>query len=232
MIAGVSPPKLVSGLRGRTVTGCFRKGKQMWWTLDRGPGVLWHFGMAGGFRSYEKVAERPRFLKVELTLDGGRRFGFVDPRRFGRVRLVEDPPSRPPLCEMGPDALDAMPGAAWWIAELRRRRTPVKTLLLNQAFVAGIGNWIADEVLYQSRIAPRREARDLAAAEVRRLRSKILRVLRKACDVEADASRFPKAWLFHHRWGKTPGALTARGEEIEFDCLGGRTTAWVPKVQV
>lgn len=232
VIAGVSPKKLVSALRGRTVTGCHRKGKQMYWSLDRGPSVLWHFGMTGGFRTYDKPADRPRFLKIELTLDDGRRFGFVDPRRFGRVRLVDDPLNEPPLSEMGPDALDGLPPVKWFEAQLARRKTPIKALLLNQAFLAGIGNWIADEVLYQAKIAPQRLAKELNPAEIKRLRSKIKHVLQKACDWEADYTRFPSTWLFHHRWGKNQDALTGRGEEIDFDTVGGRTTAWVPKVQV
>ena len=232
VIAGVSPRQMTRAVRGRTVTGCFRVGKQMYWTLDRGPAVLWHFGMTGGFRTYDRPAERPRFLKIELTLDDGSRFGFVDPRRFGRVRLADDPLNEPPLSEMGPDALDALPPAGWFEQQLGRRKTPIKALLLNQTFLAGIGNWIADEVLYHAKIAPQRSANDLNPAEIKRLRSKIRHVLQKACDWEADYTRFPKTWLFHHRWGKNEEALTGRGEEIDFDTVGGRTTAWVPKVQV
>ncbi|MEM7627644.1 MAG: DNA-formamidopyrimidine glycosylase family protein [Planctomycetota bacterium] len=232
VIADISPKKLTTALRGRKVTGCHRKGKQMWWSLDRGPGVLWHFGMTGGYRRYEKLSDRPRFLKIELTLDDGQRFGFVDPRRFGRVRLIDDPLNEPPLSDMGPDALDELPQVKWFVEQLARRKTPIKALLLNQSFLAGIGNWIADEVLYQAKIAPQRLANDLDVAEIRRLRAKIRHVLQRACDWEADYTRFPGTWLFHHRWGKNQDALTGRGEEIDFDTVGGRTTAWVPKVQV
>lgn len=232
VITGVTPQKLARALRGRTVTGCHRRGKQMWWTLDRGPHPAWHFGMTGGFSEYDTVAQRPRFLKIELKLDNGRRFGFTDPRRFGRIRLLADPPNEPPLSEMGPDALDELPPVKWFETELARRKTPIKALLLNQAFLAGIGNWIADEVLYQAKIAPQRLAKELTPAEIKRLRTKTRHVLQKACDWEADYTRFPKTWLFHHRWGKNEAALTGRGEEIDFDTVGGRTTAWVPKVQV
>ncbi|MEM1110011.1 MAG: DNA-formamidopyrimidine glycosylase family protein [Planctomycetota bacterium] len=232
VIDGVSPRKFSSALKGRKVEACHRRGKQMWWTLSGdGPHPLWHFGMTGGFRSYEKVSERPKFLKVELTLDEGRRFGFVDPRRFGRIRLASDPPNELPLSGLGPDAHHELPSPAWFVEQLAKRKTPVKALLLNQSFLAGVGNWIADEVCYQSKIAPQRRANELSAAEVKRLRTKLKHILQKACDWEADYRHFPNTWLFHHRWGKDENALTGRGEEIEFDTVGGRTTAWVPKVQ-
>ena len=233
VIDGVSPRKFVSSLKGRTVEGCHRRGKQMWWTLSGdGPSPLWHFGMTGAFRSYEKVSDRPKFLKVELALDDGTRFGFVDPRRFGRIRLADDPLNQPPLSDLGPDALLDPQTIKWWTQALAKRKTAIKALLLNQSFLAGVGNWIADEVCYQSKIAPQRLAHELSADEVKRLRAKLKHVLQKACDWEADYTHFPTTWLFHHRWGKNEDALTGRGEEIEFDTVGGRTTAWVPKVQV
>lgn len=236
VFSGVSPRKWAAALKGRVVEGCHRRGKQMWWTLsgdasEGGGCPLWHFGMTGGFRIYEKTANRPRFLKTELLLDNGVRFGFIDPRRFGRLRLSGDPLNEPPLSELGPDALNELPDSAWFGRELARRKTPIKALLLNQSFLAGVGNWIADEVCYQSQIAPQRRANDLSAEEVKRLRAKLKHVLQKACDWEADYTRFPATWLFHHRWGKNQDALTGRGEEIAFDTVGGRTTAWVPKVQ-
>lgn len=231
VIDGVSPRKLVSALKGRTVEACHRRGKQMWWTLDRGPHPLWHFGMTGSFAHYRDVAERPKFAKVELTLDDGSRFAFADPRRFGRVKLRDDPPNEPPLSDLGPDAHHELPTLVWFREQLQRRRTPIKALLLNQSFLAGIGNWIADEVCYQAKIAPQRPAPDLNDAEVRVLRRSLKHVLVKACDWEADYTCFPRTWLFHHRWGKNADALTGRGEEIDFDVVGGRTTAWVPKVQ-
>jgi formamidopyrimidine-DNA glycosylase len=107
----------------------------------------------------------------------------------------------------------------------------IKSLLLDQGFAAGVGNWIADEVLYQAGIDPRRRADTLSAAEARRLRTKLVAVVRKAVAVDARKERFPRGWLFHRRWGRDPEALDAAGRPIEFLRIGGRTTAWVPAVQ-
>ncbi len=107
----------------------------------------------------------------------------------------------------------------------------MKAVLLDQTFAAGVGNWIADEVLYQARIDPRRRARSLSRHEARRLREAVRRVVETAVRARADSDRYPKTWLFHSRWGRQAGSITARGERIRHDTVGGRTTAWVPSVQ-
>ena len=95
----------------------------------------------------------------------------------------------------------------------RSRSAVIKALLLDQTFAAGVGNWIADEVLYQARIDPRRRANALSAAEARRLRVKLKRIIETAVLVDADKSRFPRDWLFHQRWGRKRGA-TIRGKPV------------------
>ena len=105
-------------------------------------------------------------------------------------------------------------------------------MLLDQSFSAGVGNWIADEVLYQARIDPRRRAHLLTAAEVGRLRARLRSVVTTAVRVGADSDRFPPKWLFHTRWSKRlRSPMTARGERIRYLTVGGRTTAWVAEVQ-
>ena len=109
--------------------------------------------------------------------------------------------------------------------------SPSRDSLLDQGFAAGVGHWIADDVLYQARLDPRRGADTLTAAETKRLRAKLGHVVRRAVAVDADKRRFPRTWLFHRRWGRVRDARTVRGEPIEFLTLAGRTTAWVPSVQ-
>jgi formamidopyrimidine-DNA glycosylase len=111
------------------------------------------------------------------------------------------------------------------------RRVSLKGLLLDQSFAAGVGNWIADEVLYQARLDPRRKADTLDGDEVKRVRSKLGSIIRKAVAVNAEKKRFPRTWLFHRRWGKEKDARMANGDRIEHLTLAGRTTAWVPAVQ-
>ena len=106
-------------------------------------------------------------------------------------------------------------------------------MLLDQSFAAGIGNWIADEVLYQARIAPKRRASTLSPAEAGRLRRRIRSVIGGAVRAGSDSERFPRCWLFHRRWGHRRGGPPPPpcGASIRHETVGGRTTAWVPSAQ-
>lgn len=228
---GVSPTRFAAALRGRRVDAVRRKGKHLWMELDRRPWPLFHFGMTGSFEIYRDGAPRPRFWKVEIAMENGTRLAMPDPRRFGRIRLQESPQDVHPLASLGFDPLEGMPSANELAALLGPRGGPVKSVLLDQSLFAGVGNWIADEVLYQAGIDPRRPASALDRAAVARLRARLLAIVRRAVAVGADDRRFPRGWLFHDRWGREEGARTARGERIVHLTIGGRTTAFVPARQ-
>lgn len=245
VFAGVAPKAVARHLKGRTVVASKRRGKQMWWELDQRPWPLFHFAMTGQFvtpedgplrlaASGKKALDRswpPKFWKIHFTFDDGAELAMTNSRRFGRIRLQQDPPSDKPISTMGFDPLYEMPSATEFGDRLRKRKAVLKSLLLDQRFVAGIGNWMADEILYQAKIDPRRKGSELSAAEAKRIYAKTKAIVDHACEVEADKSRFPKSWLFHHRWGKHDDAQTEKGEAIEHLEIGGRTTAWVPAVQ-
>ncbi len=239
---GVTPRAFERALRGRQVMAARRHGKQMWLELDRGPHPLIHLGMTGqlyapgstGLALESGIKAEgwpPRFTKLQLWFDDGGELAFTNARRLGRLRLRDDPTGEPPISKLGFDPLVALPRPAAFIERARRRRSPVKAVLLDQSFAAGVGNWIADEVLYQARIDPRRRMADLSEAELRNVRAKLKNVVRQAVDVDAENDRYPSGWLFHRRWGKQAGICDAKGHTIEHLEIGGRTTAWVPALQ-
>lgn len=241
---GVTPAKIKRSLKGRRVLTARRHGKQFWLELDSGSSLMIHLGMTGHIRTPgsrrlklaadpETVDEQwpPRFVKLELAFASGEKLAFTNARRFGRVRIEKDPMSVPPVSKLGFDPVESPPGEMGFREALAKRRGLIKSLLLNQRFVAGVGNWIADEILYQAGIDPSRTANSLSPEESDRIYGKLLEIIRFAISVDANKQRFPKDWLFHYRWGKTEGAKTADGETIVFDTIGGRTTAWVPSIQ-
>ncbi|MCA9290865.1 MAG: hypothetical protein KDA25_07040 [Phycisphaerales bacterium] len=241
---GVSPATVRRTLVGRTVVAACRHGKQLWFELDRAPHPLFHFGMTGAFRSPDEAPLKlassrrvqdpgwpPRFAKIHLRFDDGGELVMTNARRLGRIRLRESPREEPPIADLGFDPLLALPSSRAFGALLTARSAPVKAVLLDQSFAAGVGNWIADEVLYQSGLDPRRRSNTLSVEEVRALRRALKRVVEGAVRVNGEKARFPKQWLFHRRWGKAADATTVKGERIAFVEVGGRTTAWVPEVQ-
>jgi formamidopyrimidine-DNA glycosylase len=243
---GVSPVRVRRALVGRRVIAAHRHGKHLWLELDRRPWPCFHFGMSGGIEVRGRQRQRlmvegrrvreepwpPRFLKLHLTLDDGAEVVFRDARRLGRVRLRHDPRAEPPISLLGFDALHDVPSVARLVELFGKRAAPVKAVLLDQSFSAGVGNWIADEVLYQARIDPRRRTDTLSRAEVARIRSRLRFVISTAVRAGADSDRFPPKWLFHTRWSKRlQRPVTVRGERIRYLTVGGRTTAWVAEVQ-
>ncbi|MCB9652871.1 MAG: hypothetical protein H6729_01915 [Deltaproteobacteria bacterium] len=173
----------------------------------------------------------PAQERVHSEPQPARELVLADARRLARVRLVDAPLEVPPLSRLGPDLLNEKLSLDDFRARLRLRRGAIKGVLLDQTFVAGAGNWIADEVLYQSRLDPRRPVATLSSIETRRLHAKLYSVVGFAVSVDADKARFPKRWLFHHRWGRAAGAVTSRGQPIEHIVVAGRSTAFVPSVQ-
>ena len=258
---GVAPDRVRRALVGRRVKAVRRHGKHLWLELDRRPWPCLHFGMTGGIYASKAdpggAARRaaipagpavrlvsdgrvsrpdwpPRFTKLHLRFADGGELALADGRRLGRIRLRRDPAAEPPISALGFDAWKALPTPARLHAMLRGRNAPIKAVLLDQSFAAGVGNWIADEVLYQAGIAPKRRAGTLSVAEARLLRAKIRSVIGGAVRAGSDSDRFPRWWLFHRRWGHRrggPPATTVRGEIIRHETVGGRTTAWVPTAQ-
>ncbi|CAI8034338.1 Formamidopyrimidine-DNA glycosylase [Geodia barretti] len=108
-----------------------------------------------------------------MRFDDGGELAMTDGRRLGRILLRDDPEREPPVAKLGFDPLLAMPPPKRFSELIRARGANVKSLLLDQSFAAGVGNWIADEVLYQAGIDPRRHAASLTDAEACRLRARL-----------------------------------------------------------
>lgn len=251
-----TPAQIRKALQGRRVKGVGRKGKFFWIELDSKPWLIIHFGMTGNaavFKDHaflkiwdveekdkkswlakkeqKKIEKIPPYCKLLIEFSDGSKLAFSDPRRFGRIRLSTNPLQDKPISEMGPDPLEEFPSVKALQKLFHKRRAPIKTLLLDQRYFAGVGNWIADEILFQSNLSPHRAVNSLSVKEIACLRKKTLSIIKLAVKLNADYTRYPDDWLFHDRWSKGTEAYTSRGYEIRHDTIGGRTAAWVPALQ-
>lgn len=243
VIEGETAVSFCDKLEGRRLVSAQRKGKQLWLELDNACGLFIHNGMTGALLVRGEATPRykntkfnedewpPRFAKFELVLKGGTRVAFSDARRFGRVSIQANPTRA--LAELASDPLRQCPSIDEWVACLGRRSCAVKGVLLDQrAIVSGVGNWVADEVLYAAGVHPAAPAKELAAAQVIAIRDALMQVVKVACDVNADSDEFPPTWLFHHRWkGQTSGSADSPLGRIHFEKVAGRTTAYIPSRQ-
>ncbi|KAJ8755130.1 hypothetical protein K2173_018928 [Erythroxylum novogranatense] len=243
VIDGVSPSDFEAALVGKTLISALRKGKNLWLQLDSPPFPTFQFGMAGAIyikgvavTQYKRSAVKDndewpsKYSKIFIELDDGLELSFTDKRRFAKVRLLQDPTSVPPISELGPDALLELMTADEFYESLRKKKIAIKALLLDQSFISGIGNWVADEVLYQARIHPLQIASSMSKESCVTLRDCIKEVIEKAVEVGADSSQYPNNWIFHFR-EKKPGKAFVDGKRIDFITAGGRTTAYVPELQ-
>lgn len=239
-----SASMVAAALMGKTLVGVRRRGKQLWLELSSPPHLLGHFGMTGAFAikgveplSYKQFKVHteewpPRFTKLELSFgDGTAALAFCDPRRLGRLRLRHDPEAEAPWKSLAPDGLLELPPVTAMCARLSSTTAVIKALLLDQnKLLSGVGNWVADEVLFHSGIHPESACDTLSDAQVNRLHAALRDVLSTAVGCNAESQAFPSSWLFHYRWGKGANGTTVpgvHGGAISFSTVGGRTSAVV-----
>lgn len=226
-------------LSGQTITAVGRRGKWLVLTLDGGEALLIHLRMSGRLILEPADAADDPYARVLLTLDDGCRLRFSDPRKFGRVALTADPATI--LGALGPEPLDAALTPERFAAMLAARRTRLKPLLLDQRFLAGLGNIYADEALWRARLHPLRPAQTLSADEAARLLAAIRAVLTQA--IERRGTTMDDGGYVSARGlpGDFAGQIAAYGQKgqpcpccqtpIERIVVGGRGTHFCPHCQ-
>ena len=223
-----APGEIAAALTGATLTAARRRGKSMWCETDRGPVLGLHLGMAGRIVVDDEGAgdpkpdgpggPRPVWDRFALHFDDGGRLVLRDKRRLGRAILD------PVLERLGPDSAEV------GREEFRRRvghgAAPVKARIMDQAVLAGVGNLLADEALWRSRLSPLRPAGDLDVAELDALR----RELRAATRSALRLGGVHTGQMIGER--RAAGACPRCGAAMERTRVGGRTTWFCPAEQI
>jgi formamidopyrimidine-DNA glycosylase len=221
-----SPGEISDALVGRTLTKALRRGKSMWVETDdgEGPDLGIHLGMAGRIVVDDSAAgdrvrgaDGPKWDRFTIRFEDGGLLALRDKRRLGRVRLEPD------LAGVGPDA--ALVGREEFRARVGRGTAPLKARIMDQAIIAGVGNLLADEALWQARLSPVREAGSLSTDELDHLRRAIRAAVRSAVKLGGvHTGRF----ISHRERG---GRCPRDGTELVRETVGGRTTYWCPAEQ-
>lgn len=222
--------EIAEALTGAKVVALGRRGKFFWFELDRKPWVAAHFGMAGWYRVLDPGEDDPPYWKLAIST-GNAKVVLTDKRRLGRIWLIGDPTEDPRIAKLGRDVLEDPMSPVELTAVIQKRRAPLKAILLDQAILPGIGNYMADEILYRSRLNPKRTGDTLSLAEAKKLHEAIRTVTDEAVFAAGKDEDPPEDWLFHVRWGRSNVARTLDGREVVRETVGGRTTAWVPEIQ-
>jgi formamidopyrimidine-DNA glycosylase len=233
------PGEIRAALVGRTLTAVHRQGKSMWCDTSgpggsgpSGPMLGLHLGMSGkiviadghggeveggDYWRRGRANGDHRFSRFSLTFDDGGSLLLVDPRRLGRVRLD------PPVESLGPDAHAITP--AQFAAAFARGTAPVKARLLDQDAIAGIGNLLADQVLWQARISPAMPVGELTRADVEHL----YQAVRESVDSAIAGGGVHELEIVSFR--KAGGHCSRCGAPMARSKVAGRTTFWCSREQ-
>ncbi len=227
IVRNAAPRTLSRALTGRRLAEPERLGKWLICWTD-GPALLLHFGMTGDLVWSEDEPERHRHDRLFLSFQDGTEIRYRNMRKLGGVWLAHDAPEvRRVLGPLGPDALELSRAA--FLELLGRRRGGVKAALMDQSLLAGVGNLIADETLWQARINPRRRVESLTGDERSRLQAALRKVLRESVEASDHIPR-KRSWLLHVRG--QPGARCPRCRTpLARTVAAGRTTYVCPSCQ-
>lgn len=175
IIAAPDSALFVELIRGRRFDTFSRRGKYMLLGLDSGETLIIHLRMTGEVRVHPVAVEPDKHTHLLLTLDSDERLHYRDQRKFGRIWLVDDPAGV--LHKLGPEPLEDGFAPDDLGTGLAKRTASIKTLLLDQSILAGVGNIYADEALFLARIDPRRSGGALSGGEVAALHGAVRAVL-------------------------------------------------------
>ena len=181
-LVGLDLSELQRRLHGRSVLAVNRRAKYLVFSLSDGETLIIHLKMSGHLAVVDATEPPDKYAHTVFGLDNGRELRFRDTRKFGRVYLTQNPDEI--LGHLGPEPLEPAFTVAVLQTRLQNRKRVLKPLLLDQTFVAGIGNIYADESLFYAGLHPERRANTLTPAEIASLHAAIQKVLRMGIDRE------------------------------------------------
>jgi formamidopyrimidine-DNA glycosylase len=164
-------------IKGKKISAIWRRGKFLVFDFSGGHHMMIHLRMSGRIHLVSSDAERLKHEHVIIIFKDGRQLRFHDTRKFGRIYLVKDPEKI--LGKLGVEPLAPAFTAKSLINKMKVRKRLLKPLLLDQSFIAGLGNIYVDEALWEAKIHPCRIASTLSDAEIKRLHRTIPRVLKR-----------------------------------------------------
>ena len=235
------PEEFIDAVAGMQIESVGRRGKYILIRLSSDVALVVHLGMTGQLRLLDEVAPLEKHTHAVFFLDDGRQLRYRDPRRFGRLLVGTEEAllTAKKMPRLGPEPIDASWEAEQLYRELRRRRAPLKAVLLDQRAIAGVGNIYADESLHRAGLRPTRVASTVSRKSARRLHES----LRESLQV-AIANRGSSVDTYRDAWGEVGAQqekllVYGRAGEPCFTCgrpltsvrIAGRTTVYCRRCQ-
>lgn len=238
---GVSKANFDRQLKNAKVVAVGRRGKHILFELESGGLLTTHLRMTGKFVSLQTDDELPRYAHVVLYLDDERRLVYCDMRQFGRMRIIKDSAKLPKeLVSLAPEPLSDEFSEEYFIETLRRSKRTLKTLLLDQTRILGLGNIYAVEALFLAGIHPLKHADTLSKPRARKLYQAIRHTLEEAINAgstlkidlnDGESSYIGTSERFWRVYEHEGEPCVVCGTKIRRIAHGGRSTYFCPKCQ-
>ena len=235
MVKKPSPKRFKEEVKGKIFKQVIRRGKYLILVLSSRKKIVIHLRMTGQL-IYGKKDRRNR---ISFLLSNGRYLNLNDSRHLGEIRLVKNWKKIPSIAKIGREPLEDSFTLKVFSEMLNKKKAKIKPLLMNQEFLAGVGNIYTQEALFKARIHPQRHAHRLKQDEVKSLFSEIKKVLKKAIDYKGSSlSSYVDAQgrrgSFHPRlrvYGRGGEPCVRCKTPLKFIKLAGRGTTFCPKCQ-
>jgi len=186
-----------------------------------------HFGMTGRPHYYNGEDNRPQYAHIQLSFENGYHFGFENKRKFGWWNLADTVEAFKTSNGLSDDA--RVLSLEDFKAAFENRKTHIKKIIMDQSVCAGVGNWMADDILYQAQIHPKLKVEDMTEDDIKVVFEALKNVIEVAIDKEAHYPDFPDYFLIHNR---NDGSVCHHtGCAIKKIKVGGRTTYFSPEWQ-
>ncbi len=229
MLEGITPTLLSRRLRGQSLESAERYGKYLFIVLSNRWWFTLHFGMTGDLVYFKDPAHCPLYARLLIHFTSGFHLAYVSQRKLGMIGLIEEPLAFIRWKRLGPDAWESEFSVSYLRQWFIGKRRMLKSALLDQEFIAGIGNLYADEILFQAHLHPQARVGTLKDPTLLNLRKTIKQVMKMAIDRRADPARMPRSWLLPVR---SPGSHCPRCRQtLSCATISGRTTYFCSRCQ-
>jgi formamidopyrimidine-DNA glycosylase len=229
LLHDVSERTLRSALKNASLEQTRRHGKHLGARLTSGRWLLLHFGMTGALDYAQTEKTPPDHSRLVLYFGNGYRLAYLNQRKLGAIRLVDEFDSFVANEKLGPDALQVEREP--FVKLFEGGRGSIKTRLMNQNVLAGLGNVYTDELFFQVGIHPGSAVNAVATEQAAEMWREMRRILRVAIDRQGEPGALPDGWLLPHRIGLGDGQCPRGHGSLEQESVGGRTAQCCAKCQ-
>ncbi len=229
ILGKISPSALKKNLTGNKFKSTKRLGKNLFAELSNKKWLTMHFGMTGYLKYYKKEEDAPGHVRVLINFDNSYHLAYNCTRMLGRVDLIDDLSKYIKKKRLGIDPIEDSLNLKDFYKLFNRRSGSIKSVLMNQSILAGIGNIYSDEILFQAGIHPGTNVKKLKDNDLKSIYRNMNSVLKKAISVNADSDKLPRNYLVTHR-SSGEDCPKCKGK-IKKQTIGGRSSYFCNKHQ-